>query len=369
MTDASANEKIYDLADKLLKQGQQPSAEVIAARLDCDASRVADALAGWWTQVPRRLGLTKQEGAPVVPGVPDSLNQSFARIWDRAVEEARAMQSFEKKHIIEYSHDEAKRASDDELKKQQDKVLELESRFREHHGRYDEAQSQIKALEAEVHVLKSNLASETTSRKQEEQKRSNVDQELAHLRKSYDDARRTFDQRIKDEQRHTLEAVSKADADVRYYRNALEKVRDEAGKKESALTKNIHDLQGEIAKKDVKVETLRTQIKSIEAELVELKKDTTGRSRDISALNSQLLSETNKNKRTADKVIELEEQLRQQRQKELQGSSEVARRENGLRIQLKERNDELMRCQAKIVSLEKRIIGQDEEIRRLNARL
>ncbi|MGB0283076.1 MAG: hypothetical protein ACPGAE_12945, partial [Neptuniibacter sp.] len=184
-----------------------------------------------------------------------------------------------------------------------------------------------------------------------------------------EDSKRVFDQRIKDEQRRGLDEVSKADADVRYYRGALEKLRDEVGKKESALTKSIHDLQAEIARKDAKLEAQKTQTKSLESELKELKLNSSGQNRDLSKINNQLLSETNKNKRLEDKVKNLEEDILLSRQKQVSASSEQARREASIRSKYQEKEEELVRTLAKLSALEKKVVTQDEEIRRLNSRI
>ena len=208
---------------------------------------------------------------------------------------------------------------------------------------------------------------QSSLRKKEEQRRSNVEQELAHLRKAQDDSKRLFDQRIKEEQRHAMESVSKAEADVRYFRNALEKLRDEVGKKESAMTRTIHDLQAELAKRDVKIDSAKVQLKSIETDLKQQQTDFTGQSRDVSRLSNQLLAETNRSKRLEDKVKGLEEELKRQRQKQVNSVNEQSRRDNTLRMQLKEKEEELLRSNAKVNSLERRMISQDEEIRRLSA--
>lgn len=366
MTERMTDEKIFTTADRLLMSGIQPTAELIAQSLSVSTDEVQEILSGWWAQAPQRLSLAVPK--IVVPEVPDALAKSFAVIWQQAIQEANALYQQEQRHQS-VGVDELKREADEHLQESKSRLVELEDRLRNSQAEKEELVSQIKGLEAEVNVLKTNLASETSQRKQEEKARMNVEQELNHLRKTHDDSKRTFDQRIKDEQRHTLDAISKADADVRYYRGALEKLRDDVGKKESALTKNIHDLQAEQARKDAKAEAQKTQIKSLEEELKNIKLNASGQSRDLSKINNQLLSESNKNKRLEDKLKEIEEELKKARQKQVTLATEHSRREAALRNQYKEKEEELVRTLAKITSLEKRIVTQDEEVRRLNSRL
>ncbi|MDO6515502.1 MULTISPECIES: DNA-binding protein [unclassified Neptuniibacter] len=365
MSDLALKEKIYSTADRLLLAGFQPTALLISESLGCDEAIVETDLHEWWALVPERIVLNVTDVS--VPEIPESLTQSFSKLWQQAVQEANGLLSVDK-HSHDAGLEVVRREADESLKESRGRLSDIEERLRAEINKKEDAETQIKALEAEIEVLKANLMAETSQRKQEEQSRLNVEQELNHLRKTYDDSKRTFDLRIKEEQRHTLEAVSKADADVRYYRGALEKLRDEVGKKESALTKNIHDLQAELARKDVKNDTQKTQIKSLEAELKQIKQDTSGQTRELSKINSSLLAESNKNKRLEDKVKVMDEEVRRARQKQVSLASEHSRREASIRSQFKDKEDELVRSLAKINSLEKKIIAQDEEIRRLNAR-
>ena len=366
MNETDLKESVYSTADRLLMAGVQPTLTTIAESLGCPESDLESLFQQWWGLAPTRLGLTAT--SIVVPDVPEALSQSFSRIWEQAVQEARS-NFVQQQHQQEVGIDIVRREADESLQESRSRLIDLEERIREQTGQNEELKSVLKGVEAEVDVLKANLAAETSQRKQEEQSRLNVEQELNHLRKTYDDSKRTFDQRIKDEQRRTLEAVSKSDADVRYYRGALEKLRDEVGKKESALTKTIHDLQAELARKDVKTDTYKTQVKSLEDELKKIKNDSSGQNRDLAKINTQLLSESNKNKRLEDKVNELEEELRKARQKQVSLSNEQSRREASIRNQYKAKEEELVRALARVSSLEKKMITQDEEIRRLNSRL
>jgi chromosome segregation ATPase len=356
----------YRFADNLWIQGEQPSADLIAKQCEIEETEAAKLLSEWRQTLPDRISL--QKSLVSVPDVPDVLNLAFSRLWQQAMEEATQRVGLEQRSAGA-TLEEAKRMSDHTVHEMQNRQLSLEGKIREQNGRIEEMLTTQKSLEAEINVLKSALASETTARKQEEQVRSNLEHDLAVLRKTHDDSKRTFDVRIKDEQRRAQDQISKSDADTRYYRSALEKLRDEVGKKESSLTKEIHDLKAEVAKRDVKTETMKTQLKSQEEELTQLKQDAVHQSRELARSNSALLAEGNKVKRFEDRVKELEAEIKRINQKNVNTTTDWSRRENALRSQLKERDEELMRVQSRVSGLEKRVITQDEEIRRLNSRL
>lgn len=356
-------DKIFQAAEDLLFEGVQPTPQAVAEQCDSDLSDVEQVWGDIWQQLPGRL-LARNVNTSL-HDVPDVLNQAMVRIWQHAIQEVNARTHLERQQL-DLGADEIRRSAEESIRKAQQQVFDLNERVRLEQDRVAEGENQVKALEAEIQVLKASLSSETSLRKKEEQRRSNVEQELAHLRKAHEDSKRLFDQRIKEEQRHAMENTTKAEADVRYFRNALEKLRDEVSKKESAMTRSIHDLQAELAKRDVKIDSARMQVKTMETDLKQQQTDNTGQSRDLSRLSSQLLAETNRAKRLEDQVKQLEDELKRQRQKQVNSVNEQARRDNALRMQLKEREEELLRANAKVNSLERRMISQDEEIRRLS---
>jgi chromosome segregation ATPase len=359
-------EQVYRCADRILTSGEQPTPQEVSIDCQIDIDEAKTYLISWKQELATRISFERND--VYVPDVPDSLSSSFGRIWKQAVDEASSRLQNDQKMTGSYL-EEADRVSDGAIKEMQYRQQDLENRLREQNQKNGELLGHNKAIEAELSVLKTGLASEATSRKQEEQMRSNVEHELAHLRKTYEDSKRTFDQRIKDEQRHMLDAVSKSDVDVKYYKNALEKLRDEVGKKESVLTKTIHDIKAEVAKKDVKIDTQRTQLRSQEGELKLLKQDVASQSRELARCTSSLLAETNKSKRFEDKVRELDNEIKRLNQKQYNSATDWSRRENNLRKEVKDKDDELVRATSRVSSLEKRIIAQDEELRRLSSRL
>lgn len=359
-------EQVYRCADTILARGEQPTVELVNQDSDISGEEVARYLDEWRKELPERLHFAP--GIGIFPEMPQNLSAQFGRIWQYAVEEAGNRLADQYKASGE-SMEEARKVSDDALHEMQRRKQELENRIRIQQDRIEAQGSSLKSLEAEIAILKSSLGSEADQRKKSEQACSNLEHELAHLKKTHEDAKRTFDQRIKEEQRHTLETASKAEADSRYYKNALDKLRDETGKKEALLSKEIHDLKAELAKREVRIDTQTKQARSQEEELKSVKQETGQQSRELARSNSALLAEANKVKRLEDKNRELELEIKRLNQKQLHNTTEWSRRESHLRIDLKEREDELSKAMARLVNLEKRIIGQDEEIRRLNARL
>ena len=359
---------LFAAADRCLLAGEAPTPERLKHDLEerFQASPViTSGLDEWWQLLPGRVRLS--DTSAHIPDIPEAMRQAFSRIWNQAVQEAHTELSLHMQRT-DPALDQAQRACDDALRRTQGEVGELEARYREQGLKLDQCREQVQALEAEIQVLRQNLGQETTLRKKEEQLRSNAEHELGHLRKAHEDAKRVFDQRIRDEQRHGLEAVAKAEVDTRYYRNALEKLRDETGRREGELTREIHELQGQLARRDVKVETQTTQIKSQDEGLRKLKALDVQQQRDSAQLNAQLLTETNRAKRLEERVRQLEEELQRSNQKQVAFNSESSRRENQVRAALKDKEELLLQTQGRVVTLEKRVAGLEEENRRLKNR-
>jgi len=359
---------LFAAADRCLLGGEAPTPERLKHELGehCQVPQViSNGLEEWWQLLPGRVRLS--DASSHIPDMPDAMKQAFSRIWHQAVQEAHTELSLQMQRP-DPALDQAQRACDDALRRTQGEVGELEVRYREQGLKLDQSREQVQALEAEIQVLRQNLGQETTLRKKEEQLRSNAEHELGHLRKAHEDAKRVFDQRVRDEQRHGLEAVAKAEVDTRYYRNALEKLRDETGRREGELTREIHELQGQLARREVKVETQATQIKSQDEELRKLKAQEAQQQRDTAQLNAQLLAETNRGKRLEERVRQLEEELQRLNQKQVVFNSESSRRENQVRAALKEKEESFLQAQARVVTLEKRVSGLEEENKRLKNR-
>ncbi len=360
-----SNEIIFELADRLLAEGTCPTAELISSLLkESDPDMVEAALRLWWGSLSGRVVVTSATASQV----PDGLAQAVRTLWHDAVREATLVVNRERESVGE-SLELLCRDSEEAIVASRADYEVLEIRYRNEAMRSDTAEHQVKTLEAELSVLKSNITGEITQRKQAEERLDDARNEVKRANKALDDAKRTFDHRIKDEQGHSQEQLMKVEAELRHYRTNIERLRDESGKKEAALIKNHHDLQSEIARKDVKLETLQGQLKSLESELKVLRSDNVAHSRSIAQLNAKLLTETNRAKRHDERVKQLETDLRQEQQRVSQATSESLRKEADLRLTLKAKEEELSRVKSTIGGLQKKIVVQEEQIRRLSSQV
>lgn len=366
MSNDVLKQQVFKAADQLLLSGQSPTTVLIERQLEAGTADIEPCLALWWQTLSERVGLDATVAS--IPEVPDTLAAAFSRVWQQAVQEASSAVTLVKRHA-EYGAEAERRVSEDALRQSHDHYQELESRYREQTLKLEKAVGATKAAEAEVAHLKNSLTAEAARFAKEEAQRVHLEQELEHLHKTYEDAKRSFDQRIKEEQRHSLEALAKSEADVKHYRSAAEKLRDEFGKKESALSREISDLQALLVKKDSRIETLLASIRSLDEEQKLAHQEFSSLQRELSKTNASLLSEANKSKRLDDKVKGCEGELKQQTQRQVNASNEATRRENALRVQVQAREEELLRVNAKVVALEKRLITQDEELKRMTSRL
>ncbi len=359
-------ELVFASAESILMRGEQPTIDKIMKSTGLEVHDVEYELQKWWRNVPAIISFN--DNAISVPGLPESLGSAFGRIWKQAVEEAETRLRADSR-TLNHANEEVRKLSEDTLKESHNKRSQLEVQVREFKSKVEDFQVHNRSLEAELTVVKSALVSEATSRKKEEHLRAKLENDLVHLRKAHEDSKRTFEQRLKEDQRHALDQISKSEADARYYRTASEKLRDDAGAKETTLTKKTHDLQSEIARHEVRIDTQFTLIRSQEEELKELKQLSMLRAREMVSNTSALLAETNKAKRLEQKRKELDAETKRLNQKGLNSATEWGRRENLLRGELRSNQEELQRAQLKVVNLEKRSISQDEEIRRVKSNL
>lgn len=354
----ATKQEVFKLADDSLLAGTAPTPARLRERLSAvDETQLADWLAEWWQRLPGRVRM--QDLAPEVPA---SLQQAFARLWKQAVDEAAAV--LDRQLGAEADCSEQQRACDDALKRALDESADLEQRCREQAMKLDQAQERQATLEAELQQLRDELTGTVTRLKQEEQLRAQAEAELEQARRNHEEAQRVFDQRVKDDKRHSLEALAKAEVETRHYRNALEKLRDESGRKEAELGREASELRSRLARSEGRVETLVAQVRTQEESIRELKAHEQQQQRELAQVGAQLLSERNRNKRGEEQLRQLEARLQTLTQKQTGAASEAARRESELRSRLKQRDEENARLQARTQTLEKRVAALEEELRR-----
>lgn len=365
--DLQRRTEIFTVADHCLISGVAPSPERLQAQVPGIATAQLEQVLGeWWQQLPLRVRLQELPGSAVLD-VPDSMQQLFARVWRQALQEASAELERQEQQL-EAESNEKQRACDDALKHSREQLVELERQNREQALKLEQLQGRLGALEVELQQSRHEHAAETAELKKEQQLRVNAQQELEQLRKTYEDAQRVFDQRVRDEQRHNLEALAKAEVDTRHYRNALEKLQDESGRKEADLTREAHELRSRLSRSDARNESLSSQVRTQDEALRELQSHDAQQQRDHAQVSAQLLSATNRNKRSEEQLRQLEERLQELSQKQVETNSDGARREAQLRAQLQQREDEMLKVQARAQASEMRVEALEEEIRRLKQR-
>lgn len=360
--------RVFEIADQLLEQGELPSLERLIAETGYEQHQVELPFAHWTHRFFESRSGNLSLSAKVHQSPPEMLQMQIRQIWTAALDEAIGIVRDEIS-ASRVSDEEERRATQDQVRDADARYRELERKYRDQTASIDKGTQITRSLEAEIAVLKANLASETNQRKKLEQQRATAESELSQLRKQYEDGKKLFDQRIKEEQRQALEAVSRAEVETRHYRNALEKSRDEAGRSEAELTRQVHELQAQVARKDARIDMQDANLEDLDKEVEELKQTLAGYSREIAALNSKLLKEANTTRRQETQINELEEEGRRLNQKIALSSNEQSKRENVLRQQIKEREEQLTRVNARVNSLEKRVTTQEDQIRRLNSRL
>ncbi len=359
-------ELVFTSAESFLMRGEQPTVDNIMSATGLDEQTVTRELQRWWRSIPEKLSFNDNQIS--LPGLPESLGGAFGRIWQQAVEEAETRLRADTR-TLNHANEEVKKLSEDSLKESHNRLSLLETNLKEARNKQEDTLVHNRSLEAELSVVKTAITSESTNRKKEEYLRSKLENDLVHLKKAHEDSKRTFEQRLKEDQRHALDQISKSEADSRYYRNASEKLRDDASAKETVLTKKNHDLLSEIARHDVRIDTQHTLIRSQDEELKKLKQEGQILTRDLGGATSNLLAESNKAKRLEHKRKELDSEVKRLNQKALNSATEWGRRENMLRNELRTAQDELQRAQLKVANLEKRSISQDEEFRRLKSKI
>ena len=361
-------QRIFEIADQLVDQGELPSLERLVEETALQVHEVELPFARWTTQFIERQNKALPVSAKKQHNPPEMLQMQLRQIWTAALDEAVGIVRDEIS-ASRVSDEEERRATQDQVRDSEARYRELERKYRDQTAAMEKEAQHVRTLEAEITVLKANLASETNQRKKFEQQRANVESELSQIRKQYEDGKKLFDQRIKEEQRQALEAVSRAEVEARHYRNALEKARDDAGRGEAELTRQVHELQAQTARKDARIDMQDATVSDLEKEVEQFKETLTSYSREIATLNSKLLREGNTARRQEAQIAELEEDNRRLNQRAAVSSNEQSKRENALRQQIKDRDEQLTRANARVNSLEKRVTTQEDQFRRLNARL
>ena len=368
MDDPIDTAEVHKFANELMFAGKQVSVQAIADLMDIDASEeLGRQLEHWWIKQESRVAFRRSISPNHRPDVPETVYQSVQLIWDNAVKDARLELELAAKHDNPVANTGI--ALEDELylcKAQLEAVEDSNQRLR---TQLSEGKQSIKNLEAERAMLRSNLQSAETNASAMSHEVIESQGEMKRAQTSSEEAKKQLDTRMKEETARHQENISKVESKVSYYRHQLEKLRDDWGKKETALNAQVQDLQGAVARNSVTHDTQFSQIRSQDEELRKYRGEITNQSRNMSKSTSQALASTNRLKRLEDELQQREFDVKELKKRTIVDKSDTARRETDLRTLLKSRDGENFQINNKLTELQRTLIAREEEIRRLTAKL
>jgi len=368
MGDLIDTAKVYALANEMMFSGQQISVPAIADAMHIEASdELTSKLEHWWMEQESRVTFRHSMNSRHRPDVPETVYQSVQLIWKNAVKDAR----LELELAANNDHQVAAvgAALEDELYLSKAQLEALEDSNQRLRVQLSESQHSVKNLEAERAMLRSNLQSAETNVSSMGHKVAESKGEMKRAQASSEEAKKLLDNRMKEEMARHQESISKVKSKMSYYSHQLDKLRDEWGKKETALNSQVQDLQGEVARSAVTHDTQFSQIRSQDEELRKYRGEITSQSRNMSKSTSQALASTNRLKRLENELQQLEFEIKELKNRTMVDKSDTARREADLRTLLKSRDGENFQINNKVSDLQRTLIAREEEIRRLTAKL
>lgn len=362
---------VHQQASRLLLEGRKVTVTQVADALQIEPTDKLQAeLDRWWleleVQVPFRKSLAETMPRP---DVPETVYQSVQMIWDNALKDARLELELHARQQVDTSRNDSGLSSDDELYLSRTQIEALEDSNQRMRNQLMERDTSIKNLEAERAMLRSTLQSTESTVGDLERLLAQAKAEGEQAASSRDEAKKQLDQRMKEEIIRHQEAINKVESKVSYYRHQLDKLRDEWGKKENALNGRISDMQAQIARNDVTIDTQMRQIRSQDEELKRFRGEIANQSRSVSTSNTQILANTNRIKRLEDELQQREADFKEAKKRSLLEKADATRRESDIRGILKDKETELNVSTAKVSELQRVLIAREEEIRRLTAKL
>jgi chromosome segregation ATPase len=359
---------IHKLASELMFAGESLSVQCIADKLNLEPSEELGAeLKRWWMEQESKVAFRASMNHNQRPDVPEAVYQSVQLIWGNALKDA----SLE----LELAAKEDKAASassivlEDELYLSKAQLEALEDSNQRMRVQLSEHQHNVKNLEAEKAMLRSKLKALETNVSGLEYKVAEYQGEMKRAQSSSDEAKKQLDTRMREEMSRHQVSISKVESKVSYYRHQLDKLRDEWGKKETALNSQLQDLQGEVARSTVTHDTQFSQIRSQDEELRRYRGEITNQSRNMSKSTTQALASSNRLKRLEDELQQREFDIKELKKRTIVDKADTIRRESDLRSLLKSRDNENSDVNGQLNRLQRTLIARDEEIRRLTAKL
>jgi len=368
MDDHADTDRIHKIASELMFAGESVSVQTVADKLQLEPNEdLGSALNHWWSEQESKVAFRRSMLTSDRPDVPETVYQSVQLIWENALKDAHLELELLTKHHKPTSSNGI--ALEDELylsKAQLESVEDSNQRIR---TQLIDSQHQVKNLEAERAMLRSNLQASEISSSNLQHQVTEYKGEMQRAQSSSEEAKNQLDNRMREEVARHQESISKVESKVSYYRHQLDKLRDESGKKESALNAQLQDLQGEVARGGVTSDTQFRQIRSQDEELRKYRGEITSQSRDMSKSTSQALASTNRLKRLEDELQQREFDIKELKKRIIVDKSDTARRETDLRMLLKARDTENFEATNNMGELQRTLIAREEEIRRLTSKL
>ncbi|MFP8966058.1 DNA-binding protein [Pokkaliibacter sp. CJK22405] len=365
MSVKSVREQVFAVADDLLMSGSDPMPRLISARLpDIDEANVQSVLHDWWASLPQRI----QYRMPISSDVPKEVVQVVQGLWDQAIRHASHQLEHEKKKM-EQRLETAESDAEHNAERLRSDIAGRDVTIEQQKAKLDEFDQRCKNLQAELSMQKATLHAEIQKRNQAEEREKEIRAELDRTTRKRDESRATFEARLKEEQSRLVEIQAKFRNEISQMRSTHDQLRDESNKRDTAYMRQISDLQAEVSRGEVKIETLSNQVKSLEQELKGYRYESSNSSRELNKLNAQLLTEINRSKRFEHRINELESASKEVGKRVTTSTAETMRRESDLRQQVLEREDELQKLRAQLKQQQSVLISREEEMKRLQARL
>lgn len=353
---------VFDIADSFFQQGTWPDSQLIAKELSVDAAEVEPVLLEWQASLASRAVLLQNQPEPG-----DGFRKALESLWQDAVSTAGV-------HYKEQVQTLSKRYESD-LANISGNTQELQEQIEDLQGQLvllrdqEQLQEQRKQKQAsEIAELKKQLSIADKEAVAAEERKNALSSDVQRLQRQLDDTRQNFEQRFKEEQNHYQEQVARLEADLRSSRLQLENRKDDFGKTESALLKQTQDLQAEVSKRDLKIESLTNQSRSIELELKKLQSTQGGQQQNMAQMKKQLLAETNRANRLEEKVDKLTKELALEQQYHKQSGTEAAQKESQLRQENKRLTTEIGNINHQLSIAEKKLANKEDQIKKMRGR-
>lgn len=350
---------LQDLADKQFVVGEWPKSEDLAKALGKPTSEVIPALLQWQKSLAARAVIVER---PMEPS--ESFRQAVSALWKDAVSVASAEYKADletvSKHLSSSKEEDA--AANLEL---QNQVEDLQALLASVQQRAAAENEDKERLSAELVDAQKQLDVKNNEIAQGKERLTHHQNELTRMQKQWEETRDAFETRLKEEQHHHQDQLARLESELRSSRMQSQNRSDEHSKSESALNKQINDLQTELAKRDLKVESLTSQSRSVEGELKKIQTTQGGQQQSMTQMRNQLLAETNKSNRLSEKIEKLTKELGVQQQQAKKAGTEAASRESKLRQDNQKLTSELNGLNHQLSIFEKKLSNKEDQLKKL----